>query len=111
MTQAPDLSRRKGQFYRSALDDSMAAKLIEALEIEGIDDEIAFIRTWLYANANHQQYRAITGAINTIVNAAKARYRMTPQDADELVRRMAEEVERAARQIDADTQRMRSADV
>jgi hypothetical protein len=99
MTRAPE---EIGRYYASALDKNQQHKLIEALEIEGIDDEIAFIRAWLSTHTKDQQLNAITGAVNAIVRAVQARYRLTPHDADEIIDRAAKAIEAVARGVIAE---------
>lgn len=75
-------------FYEACVDDP--DKLIEAMELEGVDAEIAFLRTRLeqYSRAHPGELSTLARSNDLIVRAVAARYRMSPRNAEHLAAAM-----------------------
>ena len=87
-----------GLFYGGVLD---GAELLKAGAIQGIEQEIAVLRTKLKEQLKPDKgdYRLMLRCMELLVRAVAARYRMTPQHADELGRAAAEMVRQLGEQL------------
>jgi hypothetical protein len=99
---APEPARKPSKFYSSVLDEKEQAGLVEAMQIEGIDEEIAMLRVAFRKRVKHEELQTIAKAVNSIVRAVRARHALTPQDAEAVKRQLVEELQAAARAIDHD---------
>jgi hypothetical protein len=75
-------------FYEACVDDP--DKLVEAMELEGVDAEIAFLRTRLeqYARDHPGDLSTLARSNDLIVRAVAARYRMSPKKTEDLAAAM-----------------------
>jgi hypothetical protein len=98
MTADPPV-RARPPFYASAIDESEA--LIEAAEIEGVDEEIAILRVRLKKRLDDasSDLDLILRCARLIVVAVAARYRMSPRRADELATHLAATISGISEQI------------
>jgi hypothetical protein len=99
MTHATNADEQKRPFYRAAANE---AALIEARDLDGIDDEIALLRVRLREllggdenNENaeldpkkKEEFLVLCRGVSELVRAVQARYRMSPARADELRRNL-----------------------
>jgi hypothetical protein len=99
---APEPARKPSKFYSSVLDEQEQADLVEAMQIEGIDEEIAMLRIEFRRRARKAELQTVAKAVNSIVRAVRARHTLTPQDAEAVKRQLIEELQAAARAIDHD---------
>jgi hypothetical protein len=74
--------RKRRNFYADALADE--GKLNAAGSIDGIDDEIAVLRTALFEQMREQpeDYERIARSVSVLVRAVVAQYRMSPRSAE-----------------------------
>jgi hypothetical protein len=79
---APNLKRPVPQFYSSVIDP---AELTRALEIEGIDEELAVLRIQLtkLIKERPQDLPLLLKGAELIVRTASARYRMSPKSKED----------------------------
>jgi len=75
--------KRVARFYASVLDE---AELVQALEIEGVDEEIAILRMKLkrHLKDHPEDFALMLKSVELIARAVAARYRMTPARKDDL---------------------------
>jgi hypothetical protein len=75
-------------FYVSVLDE---AELMAALEVEGVDDELAALRVQLKAllRERPEDFELMLKGVQTIVRAAGTRYRISAKSKDDLAEAMA----------------------
>ena len=73
----------EGKFYASVLDE---AELLAALQLEGVDEELAILRMRLkrLIKERPEDYELMLKSAQMIVRAAGARYRMSAKSKDEL---------------------------
>lgn len=84
MPQSHDDNRKPvPSFYRSVLDE---AELMSALEVEGIDQELAVLRLRLKTLLDKQprDYELMLKGVQSIVRAAGTRYRISAKSKDDL---------------------------
>jgi hypothetical protein len=79
---APNLKRPVPQFYSSVID---AAELISALEIEGIDEELAVLRIQLrkLIKERPEDLPLLLKGMELIARTVAARYRMSPKSKED----------------------------
>lgn len=87
--------KRRKNFYATVFNE---ADLLEAAQIEGIDDEIAALRTILRDKGKEVKLNAALRSIEMIVRAVAAKYRMSPANKEDL----AEAVMTVARKLRED---------
>ena len=77
-----------GKFYASVLDE---AELLAALQLEGIDEELAILRMRLkrLLEERPEDYELMLKSAQMIVRAAGTRYRIGAKSKDELASAMA----------------------
>jgi hypothetical protein len=90
--------RAKG-FYRSALSEAERLALTEAVEMRGLDDEIAVLRVKLRTalEENPQDVKLMFKGLELLVKALAARFRLSQRAEDEL----SEKVEAVLRDVGA----------
>ncbi len=84
--------KRAVPFYSSSVDEAEA--LIEAAEIDGLDEEIALLRLGLKncATKHPGEFAVVVKGAEAIVKAVRARYRMNEKNAQALSEAMAKAV-------------------
>jgi hypothetical protein len=94
----PRPARKVARFYASVLDE---AELVQALEPEGVDEEIAVLRVKLRAHLHDhpEDFRLMLRSIELIARAVAARYRMTPVRKDDLAASLAAALNEVGKQI------------
>lgn len=89
---APKRKRDANVFYGALVDE--AAALIEANEIEGVDEELALVRVRLVEMMRHgdgapddgrTQYELMLKSVELIARMVATRYRMSPRRKQDLV--------------------------
>lgn len=78
--------RRGENFYSSALTEAEQARLPEAKEVEGLDEEIAMLRVKLASliESQPENMTLLLRGIALLVRAAKVRYSLSPKAEDDL---------------------------
>jgi hypothetical protein len=89
----------EGEFYASSIDS--ADTLMQASKIVGLDNEIALLRSRLLAEAKKEgsSFELIIKGTRLLMQAVLARYRMTPQRAEELAAALERATEHLAAQF------------
>lgn len=79
-------SKRRENFYASALTEAEQARLPEAKEVEGLDEEMALLRVKLASllESQPENMALLLRGIALLVQATKARYRLSPQAEEDL---------------------------
>lgn len=95
---APNLRRPIPQFYSSVID---AAELTSALEIDGIDEELAILRIQLrkLIKERPDDLPLMLKGIDLIARTVAARYRMSAKSSDELAQSLSDTLLRFAEQF------------
>jgi hypothetical protein len=93
-----DLQRARERFYAKALGD---AQMLRALAVDGIDEEIAVLRLHLeeLLTERPEDYALMLKNIELIVRAVAARFRMSPQNAEDLAQHASAALESFGRQL------------
>lgn len=95
---APNVTGARKQFYSSCVDQ---AELTEALEIEGIDEELAILRIQLkkLVKERPQDLPLMIKGFDLLARTASARYRMSARSRDELAQSLGETIMHIAGQL------------
>src|SRR5687768_14540319 len=74
------------RFYEDALSEAERLRLQDALDIEGLDEEVALLRLWLRkAIEEHpEDIQLMTKGAELLVKAVAARYRLSPKSKRDL---------------------------
>jgi hypothetical protein len=95
---APNVSGTRKLFYSSVVDE---AELIGALEIEGIDEELALLRIQL-KNLVHERkddLPLVLKGFDLLARTAAVRYRMSAKSRDELAQSLGDTIMHIAGQL------------
>lgn len=78
--------RRGDNFYASVLTEAEQARLPEAKEVEGLDEEMALLRVKLASllESQPQDMALLLRGLALLVQAAKARYRLSAKAEEDL---------------------------
>lgn len=76
------------QFYRSVVDEADA--LLEADEIQGLDQELALLRVRLRDLGREPDHELMIKSVETIRKIVTARYRMSKQQSEDIGQALAE---------------------
>jgi hypothetical protein len=95
---APNVTRPPKQFYSSCVD---AAQLTEALQIEGIDEELAVLRIQLtkLVQERPEDLPLMLKGFDLIARMAGARYRMSAKSRQDLAQSLGDTIMHIASQI------------
>ncbi len=87
---------RAANFYSRAIDK--ATEMAEAAALENVDAELALLRTRLdrHLRENPNDFELMFKGVGLIVRTARARYRMSPRQAQELGESVGGALERVA---------------
>lgn len=79
------------EFYASALGRAERTRLPKARAVEGLDDEIALLRTRLHrlAQEHPEKFELLLKGINALVRAVATKYRLSDKPAEELSQHIA----------------------
>jgi hypothetical protein len=85
--QAGNQNARKHGFYSTVLDEKEMAEYQKAVEVEGLDEEIAMMRVKLYSllEKDPENVRLITQAVNALVRMMVMKQRMDKGDENDLI--------------------------
>lgn len=85
-------------FYDRVVDE---AELREALDLQGLDQELALLRLKLrdHLDANPKDLALLLKSVESIVRAVSARYRMSPKRTDDLANAASAVVDALANQF------------
>ena len=86
---APNVKRPGPQFYRSVVDQ---AELTSALEIEGIDEELAILRIQLkkLLKERPEDLPLLLKGLELLARTVSARYRMSPKSTEAFAQSLSE---------------------
>jgi hypothetical protein len=95
---ANDSKRRPSnlrRFYENALSEAERLKLQDALDIEGLDEEVALLRLWLRkAIEEHpEDLQLMTKGVELLVRAVATKYRLSPKSKRDLANNLASVIE------------------
>ena len=95
---APNVTRPLKQFYSSCVD---VAELTEALEIEGIDEELAVLRIQLKKLVKEcpEDLPLMLKGFDLIARIAAARYRMSAKSREDLAQSLGDTIMHIAGQL------------
>ncbi len=94
---APNLPPNVPKFYNTVIDE---AELHAAMQIEGIDEEIAVLRLQLKSLLKeHGDFTILLKGVELIARATAVRYRMSPQNKEELAENIGAIIDRFNEQL------------
>jgi hypothetical protein len=90
MTAASNKPQRGSGFYTRQLDDDDRKIFWQALDLEGIDEEVALLRTTLQMQFKSDMgtFDALLRNVDLLVRAVSAQYRMSPKSARDFAERL-----------------------
>jgi len=85
------VAEAKGGFYGAAMGFEARAEIDDALRVEGLAEEIAFMRIRLRAamSAEPIDWRLVAIGVNALVRAVATQYRVSPKAREDLSDRVA----------------------
>ena len=86
-----DEARRAEDFYEAALTEAERLRLPEAREVEGLNEEMALLRTRLFRAAQQRPDRldVLAHGVATLTRVVAVRYRMSAQSQEDLAESLA----------------------
>ena len=85
MTKAPK-AKKPRSFYEKALTEAERVRLPRAMEVEGLDEEIALLRVKLVSllETHPEDMDMLIKCVNLLVRGVAIKYRLSPQSAETL---------------------------
>lgn len=89
MTAARDDAAKRRSFYAGAMSDEDHERFMRALEVQGIDEEVAMLRMTLREQfeSRPDAYEALLKNARLLIGAVAAQYRMSPKSARDFAER------------------------